>query len=426
MRSQPSALGKLSACSAASDGAGFGRRSGAKLEASVDGLPGATDTVRSSARFVLVVTARALQGLYGRIGARRLFAIAFTWVALCSITSTVCAEESRVLLVYPEVPSPLLSEALVHVRGELGSLGLSIQVTTTAAEEQDVKPELLPGTYGALVFEERPGVLILRAYHPGSLDPTTQQLATHDGRITPHVAGVRAVETLRAALQQYYYSTHDPVPDPIKKLARIEEPPPPPPAPKPPPAPVPEPPPPREPARPVSPSGFVLDLSLAPMVQLDALNARTAGAASFGARAGSGWWLVGTELESTLFPFELSAESGSAQIHRHAAALELRSRLRVSEEFRLFAELGGGAVVYRVHGSAAPGYADNDDSHWTAFGAAGVGAEAWFSSRVAIFLEVEASAALDAPYVRFIGVPGERFERPLLSFALGAMFGVVR
>jgi len=124
-------------------------------------------------------------------------------LVLLTLTRIASAEESRVLLVYPEVPSQLLSEALVHVRGELGSLGLSIHVTTTAAEEQDVKPELPPGTYGALVFEERPGLLILRAYHPGSAEPTTQQLSTQDGRITPVVAGVRAVETLRAALQQY-------------------------------------------------------------------------------------------------------------------------------------------------------------------------------------------------------------------------------
>lgn len=162
------------------------------------------------------------------------------------------------------------------------------------------------------------------------------------------------------------------------------------------------------------------------MAQVDALNARTAGAVSLGLGAGRDWWLVGAELESTLLPFELRAESGSAQIHRHAAALELRTRWRLSEVLGLFAELGAGGVVYRVQGSAAPGYGANDDSHWTAFGVVGVGAECWFSSRVGIFLEAEASAALDAPYVRFTGVPGERFERPLLSFALGVTFGLVR
>jgi len=327
------------------------------------------------------------------------------------------------------VPSQLLGEALVHVRGELGSLGLSIQVITTAAEEQDVKPELSPGTYGALVFEERPGLLILRAYHPGSAEPTTQQLSTQDGRITPVVAGVRAVETLRAALQQYYQSANHEVPEPVKKLARIVEPPPAPPEPPPPPPPEPPPPPPPEPPPPPPPephSFLAVDLQLAPMLQVDALNARTSGAASLGLSVGRAWWFVGAELESTLIPFELRAESGSAQILRHAGALELRSRLRLSEAFGLFAELGGGAVLYRVKGSAAPGYAANEDSHWTAFGVAGLGADCWFSSRIGMFLSVEASAALDAPYVRFTGISGERFERPLLSFALGIMFGVVR
>ena len=357
--------------------------------------------------------------------------IAMACVALLLVTSLALAQESKVLLIYPEVPSPLLSEALVHVRGELGSLGLSIQATTTAAEEQDVKPELAPGTYGALVFEERPGVLILRAYHPGSLEPIVQQLATQDGRITPLVAGVRAVETLRAALQQYYYSTNDEVPDPVKKLARIEESSPPP-TPKPPPPPTskPAPTPPREapppPAPPEPHSRLALDLWLAPMLQVDALNARTSGAASLALGLGRDWWFVQTELQSTVVPFELRAESGSAQIHRHAAALEFRGRLRLSRALGLFAQLGGGPVQYRVKGSAEPGYAANDDSHWTAFGVAGVGADGWFTSRFGMFLEAEASAALDAPYVRFTGIPGDRFERPLLSFALGVMLGLMR
>ncbi|HEU5077397.1 MAG TPA: hypothetical protein VFU02_24565 [Polyangiaceae bacterium] len=358
--------------------------------------------------------------------ARRLLRIALIWMMLWTVTSTTSAEESRVLLVYPEVPSPLLGEALVHVRGELGSLGLSIQVTTTAAEEQDVKPELLPGTYGALVFEERPGALILRAYHPGSLEPTTQQLSTQDGRITPHVVGVRAVETLRAALQQYYYSTHEPVPEPVKRLARVEDPPPPPPPRPPPPAPLPPAPAPPPPSPPERHSGLALDLWLAPMLQWDVLNARAAGAASVGLGLGRDWWAVGAELESTWIPFELRAESGSAQVHRHAAAVELQSRLRLTRGFGVFARLGGGLLAYRMKGAAVPGYDANDDSHWTAFGAAGVGADCWFNSRFGMFLEGEASVALDAPYVRFTGVPSERFERPLLSFALGVMFGLVR
>lgn len=395
----------------------------------MNGLPEPANTVRSGARFVFALTAisNALSAPRVRSGVRwlcQIVLLSLVW----TLASTAAAQESKVLLVYPEVPSPLLGEALVHVRGELGSLGLSIQVMTTAAEEQDVKPELAPGTYGALVFEERPGYLILRAYHPGSLEPITQQLGTHDGRVTPHVTGVRAVETLRAALQQYYHSTHEPVPEPVRKLARIEESPPPPPRPSPPrpPRPPPVPATPSPPASPEAGSGFAVDVWLAPLLQLDALNARTAGAASLGLGVGRDFWFAAAELESTVFPFELRAASGSAQIHRHAAALEFRTRLRFSEVWGLFAELGGGGVVYRMNGSAAPGYAANDDDHWTAFGVLGVGAECWFSSRLGVFLEAEASAALDAPYVRFTGVPGERFERPLLSFALGVMWGVAR
>jgi len=169
-----------------------------------------------------------------------------------------------------------------------------------------------------------------------------------------------------------------------------------------------------------------VDRLLGPMVQVDALNARTSGGASLGLNVGRDWWFVGAELESSLIPFELRAESGSAQIHRHAGALELRSRLRLSDVAGLFAELGGGAVLYRVQGSAATGYAANEDSHWTAFGVAGLGADFWFTPRVGMYLSAEASAALDAPYVRFTGIPGDRFERPLLSFALGIMIGVVR
>ncbi len=399
----------------------------------MDGLPEPANIVRSGVRFVLAAVLNALLMAYesspaGRAVRSALATVALAAVALCAMVSTAVAEESRVLLVYPEVPSPLLGEALVHVRGELGSLGLAIQVTTTAAEERDVKPELAPGTYGALTFEERPGLLILRAYHPGSPEPISQQLGTQDGRITPLVVGVRAVETLRAALQQYYYSTHHPVPEPVKKLARIEEPPPPRPAPPPPPvvAPSPRPVAPPPPAASESRASFTADLWLAPTLQVDALNARTAGAASLGLGAGSDWWLVAAELESTLLPFELRAESGSARVHRHAAALEFRSRLRLSEAVGLFAKLGGGPVAYRVQGTARSGYAANDETHWTAFGVAGLGGEWWLGPRVGLFFEAEASAALNAPYVRFGGIAGDRFERPLLSFAVGIMFGLVR
>jgi len=392
---------------------------------SVDGLPEPANIVRAGVRRVLELVLHVLSVSLAPTRVPRMGYVALTWFALSAFALPVAAEETRVLLVYPEVPSPLLGEALVHVRGELGSLGLSIQVTTTAAEERDFKPELSPGTYGALVFEERPGVLILRAYHPGSAEPTTQQLATQDGRITPHVAGVRAVETLRAALQQYYYSAQHPVPDSVKKLARIEEPPPRPEPPPPPPVRPPSaPPPPPGASKPPSPLG--VELLLAPRVQFDILNARTAGAASLGVGAGSDWWLVAAELASTLIPFEVRAEPGSARLHRHAAALEFRGRWRLSEALALFAELGAGPVVYRMQGTATAGHTANDDNHWTAFGVAGVGAEYWVGSHVGLFLEGESSAALNAPYVRFSGDPGERFERPLRSFALGVMVGFMR
>jgi hypothetical protein len=390
--------------------------------------------VRSGASAVEEKTVNAPKALRVRVSLRGLCRALAAVLVVLTLTSVAVAQESRVLLVYPDPSSALLGEALVHVRGELGSVGLSVQVITTTPDQEDFRPDLLPGTYGALVFEERPGLLIMRAYHPGSPEPTTQQLATHDGRITPHVAGVRAVETLRAALQQYYYTADNPeVPEPVKKLARINESPQPPPRAPPPPAPPPRAPPPRAPPPPAPPppppaprSAVEADLWLAPSVQVDALNARVAGAGSLGLSVGHDWWFAMLALESTLIPFELRAESGSAQIHRHAGALEFQSRLYVSDSACLFAELGAGAAQYRVEGTSAPGYTSNQAEHWTAFGVVGLGAEYRVTSRFGLFLLAEASAALDAPYVRFTGLPGEQFERPLLSFALGATLGVVR
>lgn len=345
------------------------------------------------------------------------------------LATVAAAQESRVLLVYPESPSPLLSEALVHVRGELGSVGLSVQVITTEPDNQDIRPELPDGTYGALVFEEHPGILIMRAYHPGSPEPTTQQVATHDGRITPHVAGVRAVETLRAALQQYYYTTNRQVPDAVKKIARITERPPahpspsPPPArpPPPPPAPSPPPPPPRE-----RRSLFELNLWLAPALTVDVANERIAGAGIAAATIGRDWYFAGIELQSTVLPFELSAESGSATIHRHAGALDVQGRLQLTPATLLYATLGGGVAYYRVRGQAEAGYEAQNDSHLTAFGALSLGAEYRVGSRVGLYAQAQGSAALDAPYLRFSGVPTERFERPLLIFCFGVSLGLVR
>ncbi len=384
-------------------------------------IPPSANIVIPRAAVVLDRVVNARRPTPRRSGAQRLWvAFAIALAVLVRVLSAA-AQESRVLLVYPEVPSPLLREALVHVRGEFGSVGLSVKVITTRPDGQDLKPQLEEGEYGALVFEERPGVLIMRAYHPGSPRPITQRLFTRDGRITAHVAAVRAVETLRAALQEYYYSTNRHMPDPVKKIARIDErgtrasPPAPPPRQPMPPRQAPPPPPPPAPA-----PGVEVALWMGPTLMLDVQNRVPAGGVSAAVSVGRSWYFASVHFESTLLPFHIDAPSGQADMQRLGGALEFWGRFKLSSDAALFARLGGGLARYSVSGRAEPGFTAKDPRHSSPFFAGGVGSEYWLGPQVALFLCAQASYALDAPYLRFAGLPTERFERPFV----GLMFGV--
>jgi hypothetical protein len=335
------------------------------------------------------------------------------------------------LLVYPEPHSALLGEALVHVRGEFGGVGLSVQVIITAPEQQDYRPSLVADTYGALVFEEQPGVLILRAYHPESREPITQRLRTNDGSVTPHVAAIRAVETLRAALQQYYYTTNASMPAPIRKIARLDQQKAPearaPPPERPPTPPARPPPPPDEPDEPDEPGepGIEATLWLAPAMAIDVANRELAGVVEGAVSVGQNWYFGRLALDTSVLPFRIEAVSGSAELRRHAASLHFQGRLALGRDAALFGHAGAGAAYYLVAGSAEPGYVSQDAEHWTAFGAAGGGAHYRFGAYFGIYLHAQASLALDAPFVLFAGAPTERFERPSFQVALGATLDVM-
>lgn len=334
------------------------------------------------------------------------------------LATTAVAQESRVLLVYPEPPSALLAEALVHVRGEFGSVGLSVQVIATAPEAQDIKPTLAPGTYGALVFEERADMLIMRAYHPSSQDPIVQRLFTRDGRVTPHVVAVRGVETLRAALQQYYYSTNRQVPEAVKRIARIEEQPPthekpPAPAPPPPPPPGPEP-------------GMAVALWLAPLGMYDVATGKPAAGVAGALTVGRRWYRASANFDTTLVPFRLDDASGSADVHRLSVSLGFRAHWALTSDAALFARVAGGLSHYAVEGKAAPGFVGKATTHQTPMVLVGVGGEYWLSRWFGVFLSAHGALALNAPVIQFAGVPTERFERPMLGLAVGGVVGAGR
>jgi hypothetical protein len=335
---------------------------------------------------------------------------AFVVLALATVAA---AQQSKVVLVYPATPSPLLAEALVHVRGEFGSVGLSVEVVSGSRSVATSRPEFKPGTYGALVLEEGPGWLVIRAYHPESKEPIVQRLQTGGRELAPNVVAVRAVEALRAALQQYYYTTNKSMPDAVKKIARIQEPA-------------------KQPKQPeLTPPPVVPTLSkpiefalwLAPAANLAASHSAWAGGVSGAVSVGRDYFTGAAHLETTLLPFELTNPSGVARVQRMAGLLEARPRFFATSAFGVFLELGAGLSHYRVSGLPNPGYTGAESTHTTAVGLLGVGAEYWLNAHFGLFVSARATLATNAPQIRFAGDSISALERPLLGLALGVVIG---
>lgn len=322
--------------------------------------------------------------------------------------------DTRVLLLRPAEPSPLLSEALVYVQGELGSVQLEPSQAVFQTRQPGAAPVLRPGTYGALVFVEQGGMLVIEAYRPDVPEPITQSLNTRDGRITPQVVAIRAVEALRAAMQQLVRSHPDDatsVPEAVQRFARVQK------EEVTRPAPVPSPVAPREP----EPSGAPLEVGLwaAPDLRFDPQADHPFFGFGMNVVIGKHWYFAVAHFDSTVTPLEFEEDSGRAEVDRVSASGHLRIRGSLTTNLGAYFEVGGGAALFDIEGFASPDFDTDRQRHTTVIGVAALGMDYWVMRRVAFFTQVNASAALDAPAVGLAGAERRRLERPLLAASLG-------
>jgi hypothetical protein len=324
------------------------------------------------------------------------------------------AADTRVLLLRPSSPSPTLSEALVYVQGELGSVQLEPIQAVFQMRQQSAAPVFQSGTYGALVFMEQGGILIIEAYRPDVPEPIIQRLDTRDGRITPQVVAIRAVEALRAAMQNLVKSPpsdRGPVPEAVQRFARVKKPP----TPSTPPERGPEPP----EARELRGAPIEVGIWTAPELRLDPQADHPYFGFGTSIVVGKSWLFGVARFDTTLTPLEFSEDTQRTEVARMAATACLRLRGAWTENFGTYLDLGGGAALSDVQGFAGPSFETHRERHTSVVGVTHVGIDYWALRYLAFFVELFASTALDSPAVGLAGAERRRLERPLLGTSVG-------
>jgi len=329
------------------------------------------------------------------------------------------AEPSRVAIVRPEAPGPLLQEALIRTRGELRAVGFAIDEHTpsdAALTPDDPGPDV----YGSLAFEEIGAIVRISATSADGGAPLVQSVDTRAPGVDAEVVAVRAVETLRAAMLRFTRqadSARRALPSPVRGFTQTEAPPAPPPAPKP----LPEPP--RavpEPAR-AEPSSLMVWLG--PSLLLPTDSAGLGWGAQAGLYFGRAWYFAGVSLETAIAPTRYSTDSGSAEVRRTLALLSVRTLIDVEDSSVLSASTGFGFASYSVQGRADPGFDANQANHESGAFALELGGAHWLLDHVGSYLTLRASLALDAAVIRIDEREIGTLDRPALSLSVGVVVG---
>lgn len=349
-------------------------------------------------------------------------------LALTLLSFLAAAETPRVLIYLPERTSPLVDEALIRIRGELGAVGLRVEVRPRGAAPAEGTLDLRDDDYGAIVLAEQGARIDIRAFARGLETPVSQSANPRFPGVDAEVVAVRAVEALRAAMVQYARNREageQPLPSAVHDFTRLVEPPArstPAPEPTEPPAEALEPPPP--PSSSALGEASPVRLWLGPVGFFE----RPAGSSAIGLQ-GTLWWhpswlALGLSGQRTFAATRLTGPEGSALLERTSAQLLVGATRPLSVEAQVHLAFGLGVVQYEARPEAAEGYRGSSHSHLSPGLCAQIGASQWLSDDWGIYGALGLEAVTRAPRLRFADRDVAVAGRPTLTLGLGLVLGL--
>jgi hypothetical protein len=350
----------------------------------------------------------ALRGVRGR----RLGVSLILLLGVLLATLPASAVPARVLVFRPEPPSPVLEEAIVRVRGELGAVGLLVEVRPIEEAPRSDSSVTGQGTYGVLVLEHAGDYVRVRAYSPDSAIPVEQQVDSNDPHVDAEVIAVRAVETLRAVMLEYARRAREKdedIPDPVTGFTRIGATPkkPAPPAPK-----------------PAAPRPSELrpwfGMRAGPELALDTTRLSPNAGVSAAVRIiPDTYYFFELGGSMNLLAAGLSRAAGDVEVDRSLLDLRVGGLLRLSPVFDVFASAGGGVGSYGVVGRPGEGFVGRRARHLSALVSGSFGCELFPTRRFGAYASLLGTFALDAPRVRVDGRSVATAKAPELAASLG-------
>ena len=388
-------------------------------------------------------------------GRSRRVAGAGALLAALTLAANVRAESARrVVLVVPEAPGSVATEALARVRGELGAARFEVETDVVASNNVDRRGTVeraLRKADARAAFGIFFGAGVAEIWVTDSVSGRTvvQTLplsaAAPERRAT--VLAVKAVDLLKATLAEVWV--------PAPPVAASPPPPTPPTSPRDvepaassgaaePPAPTPPEPPPPPPQVEVAARSRSVPIATAdrpPSAREDG-SARTLGR-RLDLAVGAGWigagsistWApllalaaysghVGARLIATGFgsSAELTAQSeGSVRLAYGLALAELAARQPFGSHFETTASVSAGATRLSVDGTGDTGYQGSSARVWSAVGGGGVGAAVLFS-RLTVSVDARVLMSATSTDVHIAGVSVVQAGRPIIW--IGGALGV--
>jgi hypothetical protein len=361
----------------------------------------------------------------------------------------------RVVLVVPEAPGAVATEALARVRGELGAARFEVEtdvvannnVDRRATVERALRKADARAAFG-IFFGSGVAEIWVSDSVTGRTVVQTLPLSAAAPERRATVLAVKAVDLLKATLAEVWVAA-PPAGGPGPSAPPAPSPPAPrsppesralsPPAPSPPPA---LPPPPPAPQGELAesearPTPIVLERRLEleppPVAPLGRGVDLAAGISWIGAGSVSNWaplvavsafsGHVGGRLLATGFgsSTELTQQEGSARVAYGLALAELAARQPIGRHFETTASLSAGTARLSVDGTGAANFVGHSQRVWSAVGGGGVGA-ALLVSRLTIAVDARVLVSATEADVHIDGENVLRAGRPI--FAISGSLGV--
>ena len=383
-------------------------------------------------------TCRPIGGLAGR--ARRVAGVGALLAALTLGATTRAESARRVVLVVPEAPGAVATEALARVRGELGAARFDVE-TDVVANNVDRRATVERALHKAdaraafgIFFGSGVAEIWVSDSVSGRTVVQTLPLSAAAPERRAAVLAVKAVDLLKATLAEVWVAA----PPASSSAASVS----PPPAPRPMPEPA-GPPPPAETAPAAVPRVELPETETRPTPPLVerrleweppsvAPPARSvdlaAGVGWIGAGSVSNWApllaasafsghlggrLIATGLGSST---ALTQPAGTARVFYGLALAELAARQSIGRHFETTASLSAGATRLSVDGTGAPGFDGSSARVWSAVGGGGVGAAALIA-RLTIAVDARVLVSGTEAEVHINGQDVLRAGRPLFSIS---------